>query len=257
VAALGPDLVALQEVTRRTAPRWREHLRDAGLTHQVDALGELPAAGPLPGPHADRRPLGVLVAARKPLEVLRAPAGPWPERHVAVTADLDGARVAVLAVHAPISQRAHGVKVLALEAVHAWLTALTEPCAVLLGDLNTPRREHPDGTVMTFARERDGTLRPDRGERHDAAETGVTEEGLRHLGFRDAVRAVVGWKAKERSWTYPNGGGYRLDHVLARGGEVTAAAYAHGLREAGLSDHSALAVDLAFGAARGAPVTSR
>jgi exodeoxyribonuclease III len=244
-------------VTRRTAPRWREHLRDAGLPHQLDALGDLPVRGPLPGPDPDRRPLGVLLAARSPLERLPPPAGPWPERQVAATAELDGVPVAVLAVHAPISQRAHAVKVLALEAVHAWLAASPAPRAILLGDLNTPRREHPDGTVMTFARERDGTLRLDRGERHDAAEAGVTEQGLRDLGFRDAVRAVVGWEAKERSWTYPNGGGYRLDHLLARGAEVTAAAYAHGLREAGLSDHSALAVDLAFGAGTGAPLTSR
>lgn len=145
------------------------------------------------------------------------------------------------------------MKVLALEAVHAWLAGRPEPCAVLLGDLNTPRREHPDGTMLTFARERDGSLRADRGERHDAAEAGVTEQGLRALGFRDAVRAVLGWEAKERSWTYPNGGGYRLDHVLARGAAVAAAAYAHGLREAGLSDHSALAVDLAFSEAGPTP----
>lgn len=231
-------------MTRRTAPRWREHLRAAGLPHGLDALDELPAHGALPGPDPDRRPLGVLLAARAPLDRLPPPDGPWPERHLAATAELDGVPVAVLAVHAPISQRAHGVKVLALEAVHAWLAARPEASAVLLGDLNTPRREHPDGTVLTFARERDGRLREDRGERHDAAETGVTEQGLRALGFHDALRAALGWEAKERSWTYPNGGGYRLDHLLARGARVTAAAYAHELREAGLSDHSALVVDL-------------
>ena len=92
----------------------------------------------------------------------------------------------------------------------------------------------------------------------------MTEQGLRALGFRDAVRAVLGWEAKERSWTYPNGGGYRLDHVLARGAEVTAAAYAHGLREAGLSDHSALArrprlqpASTTFRQVNGSAVTSR
>jgi hypothetical protein len=80
---------------------------------------------------------------------------------------------------------------------------------------------------MTFAAERDGTLRPERGERHDEAERGVTEQGLRSLGFVDAFRAVHGWKVKERSWTYPNGGGYRLDHVLVRGARtIRAAAYA-------------------------------
>jgi endonuclease/exonuclease/phosphatase family metal-dependent hydrolase len=189
----------------------------------------------------------VLLAAREPLRAVRAPAGPWPERTLAATATLDGRDVLVLVVHAPISQRAHRVKVLALEAVRAWLAERDDPRVVLLGDLNTPRREHPDGTVMTFAAERDGTLRPERGERHDAAERGVTEQGLRDLGFADAFRALHGWEVKERSWTYPNGGGYRLDHLLVRGAaDVRAAAYAHDLRQAGLSDHSPLAVDVAF-----------
>jgi endonuclease/exonuclease/phosphatase family metal-dependent hydrolase len=40
------------------------------------------------------------------------------------------------------------------------------------------------------------------------------------------------------------GGGYRLDHVFAAGLEVTAAAYHHGWRDEGLSDHSALEADL-------------
>jgi len=202
---------------------------------------------PLPGPDPARRPLGVLLAARGALDPVAPPPGPWPERAVAARARLDDRDVLVLVVHAPISQRAHRVKVLALEAVHAWLAERPEQRVVLLGDLNTPRREHADGSVMTFAAERDGTLRPERGERHDEAERGVTEQGLRALGFVDAFRAVHGWEVKERSWTYPNGGGYRLDHVLVRGARtIRAAAYAHELRQAGLSDHSPLAVDVAF-----------
>jgi endonuclease/exonuclease/phosphatase family metal-dependent hydrolase len=211
----------------------------------LSGLDDLDA--PLPGPDPDRRPLGVLLAAREPLQRVPAPAEPWPERTLAAATRLDGQDVLVLVVHSPISQRAHGVKVLALEAVHAWLAERPEPRVVLLGDLNTPRREHADGSVMTFAAERDGALRPERGERHDDAERGVTEQGLRDLGFADAFRALHGWEVKERSWTYPNGGGYRLDHVLVRGADaIRAAAYAHDLRETGLSDHSALAVDVAF-----------
>jgi len=45
-------------------------------------------------------------------------------------------------------------------------------------------------------------------------------------------------------------GGWRLDHVVVRGLTPTAAAYAHDWRRAGLSNHSALIVDLVPGAAQ-------
>ena len=44
---------------------------------------------------------------------------------------------------------------------------------VLCGDLNTPRREHPDGRVISFARDTRERLREERGERWDDAELGV------------------------------------------------------------------------------------
>ena len=59
---------------------------------------------------------------------------------------------------------------------------------VLCGDLNTPRREAPDGTVWSFARDGRGRLRAERAGAWDAAELGVVP-GLRDLGFADAFRA--------------------------------------------------------------------
>ena len=51
--------------------------------------------------------------------------------------------------------------------------------------------------------------------------------------------------ACEASWTFANDrGGWRLDHVLVHGLRPLAGAYAHDWRRAGLSDHSALVVDL-------------
>jgi hypothetical protein len=51
------------------------------------------------------------------------------------------------------------------EAVFAHL-AVSAPgrLRLLCGDLNTPRKEHPDGTIWTFARDRHGRPRPERGE---------------------------------------------------------------------------------------------
>jgi endonuclease/exonuclease/phosphatase family metal-dependent hydrolase len=64
------------------------------------------------------------------------------------------------------------------------------------------------------------------------------------------LRAGHGWRdvfldAPERTWTYPRGkGGYRLDHVIVKGVETRARAYAHEWRLEGLSDHSGVVVDV-------------
>jgi exonuclease III len=117
-------------------------------------------------------------------------------------------------------------------------------CA-LCGDLNTPRREHPDGRVWTFARDRYGRLRPERGERWDEAELALIR-GLEPFGFRDAFRALHGYAAREPSWEWPRwGGGWRLDHLIVSAGvTVSECRYEHEWRRAGLSDHSALVAEL-------------
>ena len=72
-------------------------------------------------------------------------------------------------MHSPISPKPGLAKVLTHEAVYRHLRPGRGP-RVICGDLNTPRREHADGSVWTFARDRYGRLRPERGERWDAAE---------------------------------------------------------------------------------------
>jgi exonuclease III len=229
------DVVCLQEVRATAAAAWRELLAAQGYTHAIATLepGDVSRATP------PERRLGVLTAARTPLVRLAAPQLPWPERHLA--ADVGG--IAVHNLHAPISQKPGEVKVRTLEAVAAHLAGAADP-VVLAGDLNTPQYESREGEVRSFARTRSGTIRPDRGERHDRAELGIVP-GLAEHGFADAFRAVNGYGARDRSWLYPHGKmGYRLDHVFVRGLAVEAAAYVHGWRERRLSDHSALWVRL-------------
>jgi exodeoxyribonuclease III len=114
---------------------------------------------------------------------------------------------------------------------------------VLCGDLNTPRRDLPDGSVLTFAHRSNGKLRADRGERWDAAERALVHTLRVEHGWTDPFLATG---SAQRTWTFPDDkGGWRLDHVLVRGLRVTACAYAHEWRRLGLSDHSALVVDIA------------
>ena len=151
----------------------------------------------------------------------------------------------VINLHSPIAPAPELAKVRTHEAVAAYLATLPPAPRVLCGDLNTPRRELPDGDVLTFARDSAGRLRPERGERWDAAERALVHD-LRQNGWTDAYRALHGYGDRSASWTFANDrGGWRLDHVLVHGLEPAACSYAHEWRRAGLSDHSALVADLA------------
>ena len=236
VLGLGADMVCLQEVTPATRGAWSDRL-GAGGYHV--ALSELPAA------RESSRPLGVRIAARTALEAVPVDGVPWPERVLAARVPALGGLEAIN-VHSPISPKPGMAKVRTHEAVFKHLTA--SPAArprLLCGDLNTPRREHADGSVWTFARTRHGKLRPDRGERWDAAETALIR-GLEPHGFRDAFRARHGHELKEVSWEWPGGGGYRLDHLIVSADiEVEECHYLHEWRsQLKLSDHSPLVAGL-------------
>jgi exodeoxyribonuclease III len=232
VLSLEPDIVCLQEITPVTAKPWLDRLAEAGLSAEL---------APLPATREGSRPLAVLTAARGGLEVVPMADVPWPERVLAARAE----SIEVVNVHSPISPKPGLAKVLTHEAVFRHLAEGSGP-RVVLGDLNTPRREHADGSVWTFARDRNGRLRPERGERWDAAETALIR-GLEPHGFRDAFRALNGFESKEPTWEWPRtGGGFRLDHLIASPEvEVTECSYRHDWRrDDRLSDHSALVARL-------------
>ena len=239
LAASAPDVVALQEVTERTWPAWAAALGRIGLRA---AICSLERAEPARQPAARRR-TGVVLAAREPLEGADRLPVPWPETALAARAG----GVTVHFVHVP--NAANGwVKIETLHAVRDGLAAGEGP-RVLCGDLNTPRRELPDGTVVSFARDSRARLREERGAAWDEGELGVVP-GLRDLGFADAFRALHGYERREPSWTWRtiagHDGGYRLDHVFASPElEPLAARYHHDWRDGGLSDHAALEVELA------------
>jgi endonuclease/exonuclease/phosphatase family metal-dependent hydrolase len=234
------DVVALQEVRANALAGWRVALDMLGYEHVVATL---PPGGPTPAPE---RRLGTLVASRAPIERRDAAEVPWPERYLVARTLLGGTPVEIHNVHAPISQKAGAVKVLTLEAAHAALATDCDVPRILVGDLNTPQYESPEGEVQSFARTRTGRIRPSHGERHDRAEL-LLITGLREHGYADAFRALHGYGRRDRSWVPPRGmggPGYRLDHVIVRGLEVVACEYEHGWRDAGLSDHAALWADL-------------
>jgi exonuclease III len=239
-----PDVVALQEVTARTLPLWRAALETIGMGH---VRASLDRADPARAPAARRR-TGLLLGSRTPLADAAALPVPWPETAIAaVWSSPSTGAVELHCVHVP--NAANGwVKVRTLEAIRGGLATAPHGPRVLCGDLNTPRRELPDGEVISFARDSRGRLRPERGSEWDEAELGVVPR-LRELGYRDAFRTLHGYAQREPSWTWRriagHDGGWRLDHLFASEElRPASATYHHAWREQGLSDHSALEVDL-------------
>jgi len=143
VLACEADVVCLQEVTQSTLARWRSILsaRDyVGLEH-----------GELPNGQGRTRPLAVLTACRQPIRRVALSGMPWPERVLAVRLG-DGTEL--VNIHSPISSKPEMAKVRTHEAVHAHVADVSATPRIVCGDLNTPRKEHADGTIWTFARDR-------------------------------------------------------------------------------------------------------
>ncbi len=244
LASREPDVVALQEVTRRTEPLWNRAFELLGLVHVRSSGGRGTGSDHTA---AGRAPMWVMIGSRTPL----ADAGcvlevPWPQSAVAAAVQTDLGPVDVHCVHVP--NAANGwIKVRTLQAIRSGLATADPRPRVLCGDLNIPRRELPSGETISFARDTRGRLRPDRGEEWDAAELGVVP-GLRDHGFSDVYRILHGYDSREPSWTWKriagHGGGWRLDHVFASA-QLTPVAcrYHHEWREQDLSDHSALEAD--------------
>lgn len=78
LAGREPDVVALQEVTRRTLPLWRGAFELLGLAYVRSSLDD-----PQPLRGSGRRATGVMLASRAPLAEARDPfTMPWPETAV-------------------------------------------------------------------------------------------------------------------------------------------------------------------------------
>lgn len=238
-----PDIVALQELTRTTLPLWRHAFELMGLIH----IRASAVSGDATGAESGRRTL-VLIASRMALEEADEPL-PVPRRESALSVLVHAASGAleVNCLHVP--NAANGwVKVETLKAVRHGLETPSRAPRVLCGDLNTPRRELPDGTTISFARDSRGRLRADRGLEWDAAELGIVP-GLRDLGYHDAYRTLHGYTSRSPSWTWRtiagHNGGWRLDHTFVSPPLAPLACqYHHEWREQGLSDHSALETDI-------------
>lgn len=248
VAALAthaPDVVALQEVTARTAPMLRVRLNRLGLRYVQDSLS---LAGGHPANTGPRR-YGQLVACRWPLHALSPAhvAVPWPERVLSVVVESPFDEMELHTTGVPPGSTNGWVKVEHLEGLYSRLACGCRRHRILCGDLNTPRLERPDGMVVTWGQRvgKDGSIRLDaaRGRRWDGAERGVLL-GLAPFDLADVFRRLHGYAVQESSWQWTGKGrtvGRRFDHAFASDSlNPVSCRYLHRLRLSGLSDHSAI-----------------
>ena len=208
------DVVALSEYRPSRGGSIRGVLAHHGYAHQL--CTDPPA-----------RTNGLLLASRLPLGLIPHPEPPKGLTHRFIAGRLGppDSPTNLLIVHIPEVRRSTK-KPAAWRFLLDRARELRDHPTVVLGDLNTGR--------------------------HRLDEQGQTFTCTALLGQLETMGYVDAWRLlhpenKEFTWFSHEGGGFRIDHahvsepLLPR---LLAARYSHTEREGGLSDHSALAVDL-------------
>jgi endonuclease/exonuclease/phosphatase family metal-dependent hydrolase len=255
------DVLALQEVTARSALVFRARLAQLGLHHVLDSFELAADLQVLSG----ARQYGELIASRWPLRALPPSAFPipWTERVLSALIDHPGGAIELHTTHLPNGANHGWIKIETFEGIYTRLACAADHPRILCGDLNTPQKELPSGEIVTWGQDilPDGTImlegtwrdpagREDTSERWDRGERNVLA-GLAAYDLPDVYRALRGYAAQEFSWYWTGRGrqvGRRFDHVFASPTLGAAECrYLHDFREQGLSDHAPIEVLFAPG----------
>ena len=240
-----PRIVALQEVTRKTARLWREGLSEAGFQQIVTTFDVVAEAGMLEG----GRRYGQVVASCWPLTPL-PPCEfeiPWPERVLSAIVHSPGGEIEFHTAHIPAGESHGWIKIETFEGIYKRLACVSRLPRILCGDFNSPKMERGDGTIITFGQRigADGEVVNEGDGRWARGEQSVIT-GLARYDLPDVYRLLNGYQVQEWSWVRHVWGrrhGGRFDHVFAsRSLNPMECRYLHSSREEGLSDHAPIEV---------------
>lgn len=239
-----PDLIALQEVTAKIAPVYRELLNSRGYYSIIDSFQYARYMTRLRS-----QSYGEMIASRWPL--ITSPVHfdvPWPEKVLSCFFIGPWGDIQVHTAHVARTESNDVRKVQMLEGIYKGLAFKSQYPRVLCGDFGTPQEETPDGRVVTWGQKRKRTgeivLQKYWGQRWDAGERNILE-GLAAFDLVDVYRRLHG-PGREASF-YEGGNdsraGRRYDHVFASASlNPRECRYLHYLRERKLSEHSPIEV---------------
>jgi exonuclease III len=209
VTQWAPDIITLQEVRARHVSKITDHLAEMGL--EFSYMSD----------HASDTENGIFIAARDPIE-----AGHFMEDQDGLCHILEAEVAGLTLLPAHFPQKAAQVPL--FDALLTDTVSLLGLKSVLIGDLNCGV-PFEDSMTKTFSNAK-------------------YFQALKEAGWVDAYRKIHGAKARDYSWVSPRTDrGFRYDHALvspAVATQVSAVRYDHDMRTSGLSDHSALIVDI-------------
>jgi exonuclease III len=231
LAKIKSDVIALQEVTLKTAPIFRAAFQRAGYHYSADSFQRVEDKSILVGP----RRYGEIIVSRWALRLLPRFEVPWPERVLSAVIQSPSGNIQLHTTHIPPGSTNGWIKIEMLEGIYKRLAKRSRSLRILCGDFNTPKLETRDGEIITWDV---AGSRWDRGERN-------VLEGLAKFGMVDVYRLINGYRIQDFSWYARPHIGRRFDHIfaslpLANGAECK---YIHSFREEKLSDHSAIMAD--------------
>ena len=241
-----PDLLCLQEVTKRTNGLLKDALQDHFEYVASSFTPEVSDHDPK-GP----RKYGQLIASKFP--IIDQPTNlfdvPWRERVTTVVALVNGHELEIHTTHIPPGSSNGFIKVEMLEGIYEYFKHPSQRTRLLCGDFNTPKDESVEFGALSFKQylTASGELRTRRGEqnsRWDLAERNIIT-GLRTHGMPDSFRTLHPYETVAHSFIVKNRGNLfprRFDHVFATTDlQPVLAEYQEDEKQ--LSDHLGLVVE--------------
>ena len=245
-AVLGqePDLVALQEVTLKTARMWKAGLIEARFEYKLSSFEVSYEPDQLIG----GRGRALMVASRWPLSILPQDEldMPWKERLVSVLVHHPQLEFELHSAYIPPGASHGWLKIETFEGIYNYLAHKNEIPRILCGDFNSPKQELPDGRTVLWGQYVDdnGSIETPDDPRWPSGEKLVICD-LAEFDLPDLYRQLNGWEAEDYSFVVWRKGKIvsqrRFDHMFASQAMNTVSCrYIHSVRENWLSDHSSL-----------------